>query len=371
MAGLSRRKVLLVGAGHAHLGVIAQAERFRAAAIELTVVEPGSFWYSGMATGMLSGAYARDDDRIAVDRWCALHGVGRAVERAVGLDHRHRRLWLASGQTLDYDAVSFNVGSDVDLTAFAGAQREAAVWPVKPVRTLWLLHVALRDAMRHDAVAHIAVVGGGAAGCEVAANIAALVAGSGLRVALYTQAPRLWPDAPRSAARRMSRVLARRGVDIVFDTRIVGKAGRSLLAADGRRFVVDHVILATGLVAPQITRASELPADAQGLKVGARLYSPADPRVFAVGDCVHFLPRPLPKLGVHGVRQAAVLAHNLIAGLSNRPYRTYRPRAHHLMILDLGDGTALARRGRFWWHGAASLAWKRRLDFGFMARHRR
>ncbi len=367
---MSARQVLLVGAGHAHLQVIGQAARFRAASIELAVVEPGSFWYSGMATGLLSGAYERDDDRIALGRWCAHHGVARIADRAIGLDHRHRRLWLASGQPMAYDAISFNVGSEVSLQAFSGGQREANVWPVKPVRTLWLLRNALLDDMRRGAGGHIAIVGGGATGCEVAANIAALTAGSGFRVALYTRASRLWPDAPRPAARRLARELARRGVDIVFDTSIAGKAGRRLLAVDGRQFTVDHMVLATGLTAPGVMQASDLAADAQGLHVGARLHAPTDTRVFAVGDCAQFLPRPLPKLGVHAVRQAPVLAHNLIAGLTRRPYMSYRPRTRHLMILDMGDGTALARRGRFWWHGGLSLAWKRGLDFGFMARYR-
>src|SRR5947209_4469363 len=59
-------RVVLLGAGHAHLDAIRHARSFTRRGFDLTVVAPGPFWYSGLATGMLGGEYAPEDDQIDV-----------------------------------------------------------------------------------------------------------------------------------------------------------------------------------------------------------------------------------------------------------------------------------------------------------------
>lgn len=83
------------------------------------------------------------------------------------------------------------------------------------------------------------------------------------------------------------------------------------------------------------------------------------------------LDHALPRLGVYGVRQAPVLLHNLAARLASRPLQRYVPQRQALAILDVGQGKGLAIRGRFWWAGRLSLAWKSRLDRGFLRQFRR
>ncbi|MDZ7749617.1 MAG: hypothetical protein U5K43_13120 [Halofilum sp. (in: g-proteobacteria)] len=46
-------RVVLVGAGHAHLWVAAKAGALRRRGAEVTLVAPGPTWYWGMATGVL------------------------------------------------------------------------------------------------------------------------------------------------------------------------------------------------------------------------------------------------------------------------------------------------------------------------------
>ncbi len=77
--------------------------------------------------------------------------------------------------------------------------------------------------------------------------------------------------------------------------------------------------------------------------------------VFAAGDCLHFVPRPLPKIGVFAVREAPILLHNLRASLDGRSLETFTPQDRYLSILNLGNRRALAYRGRLVWSGR--LAW--------------
>jgi len=56
--------ILLLGAGHAHLEVARRGREFAAAGHSLTLIDQGTFWYSGMATGMLGGACGAEADRL-------------------------------------------------------------------------------------------------------------------------------------------------------------------------------------------------------------------------------------------------------------------------------------------------------------------
>lgn len=364
---MSSGHVLLVGAGHAHLEVVRRAQRFREAGLEVTLVAPDDFRQPGIATSVLSGAVSPDQSRISVARHCQHHGVNHIVERVLGMSLEQRLLWLGTGRTLVYDAVSFDVGSEVDMNSIDSTGSAARIWPVRPARRLLDLHTALRADMAAGKTGVITVVGGGASGCEAAATIAALVEGSAMRVVIVTRGNRLWPEAPHNASRWLMRDLANRGVDILLRTQINASRGRCVYATDGRRFVADHVVLATGLKAPGVIRASGLPASDKGLAVEAGLYSPAAYNVFAAGDCADFMPRRLTRQNMHGIRQAPILAHNLVATVKERAFRNYRPVRHSLKVVDLGNGIGIACRGRWWWHGRRALALKQRREKGFMA----
>jgi hypothetical protein len=81
-------------------------------------------------------------------------------------------------------------------------------------------------------------------------------------------------------------------------------------------------------------------------------------------------PQPLAKLGVHAVRQGPVLEHSLLACRAGRTLPIYAPRRHAFQILDLGGGTALATRGRWWAEGPLLRRLKLAIDRRWLARYR-
>src|SRR4051794_7738354 len=89
-----RKRVVLVGAGHAHLETIRRASEFSRRGFELVVVAPNYFWYSGLATGMLGGTYPPSLDRVDIAALLA-RGGGRLVrDRATGIDVSARKVLL-------------------------------------------------------------------------------------------------------------------------------------------------------------------------------------------------------------------------------------------------------------------------------------
>ena len=59
-------RLVLVGAGHAHLHVLGRARILRDAGIDLHLISPATFLYSGLATGALSGALDLDAGQIDI-----------------------------------------------------------------------------------------------------------------------------------------------------------------------------------------------------------------------------------------------------------------------------------------------------------------
>ena len=366
--------VVLAGAGHVHLYVAAHARDLITRGARVVLIDPGDFWYSGLATGMLGGRYDSAEDRVDAKALAQAHGAEFIKDRIETVDTAARRLRLASGTELAYDYLSLNVGSRVDADSIAGAADDPSVWAVKPISNVWKLREHIEARFRADETPRVAVVGGGPTGCEVAANLAALATLHNriVHVTLLTPADRLIQQAPAGAARKLQRELIRHGVDIRTHVRVVRRKGPSLIAADGRSFAADIVVLATGLEAHPLVQTTGLPTrPKQGLRINSALHSIADERVFAGGDCAALEGFDLPKLGVFGVRQAAYIHANLLASLDRKRLSEYQPQKRFLAILNLGDGTALATWGPFWWHGRSSMWLKDFIDRRFLDNYRR
>lgn len=368
-----RHTVILVGAGHAHLYVAAHADTLIERGARVVLIDPAEFWYSGLATGMLGGMYEPAEDQVDPRALIEAHGGEFIQDRVEALDTGARRLRLADGGNLAYDFVSINVGSRVNVDAIPGAAHDPSVWPVKPVSNLWKLREHVEARFRAGETPRVAVIGGGATGSEVTANLTALAAryAIDLRVTLATSSDRLIAQAPAGAALALQRKLTRRGVVIRTHTHIVRREGKSLITEEGCHIDADVVVLAIGLEAHSLVHETGLPTHPKdGLRINAKLHSIADERVFAAGDCAVMEGFDLPKLGVFGVRQAVYIHANLLAGLEGKPLAEYEPQKRYLAILNLGDGTGLSTWGPFWWNGRSSMWVKDMIDRRFLEGYR-
>ncbi|ANH38375.1 NADH dehydrogenase [Nocardioides dokdonensis FR1436] len=346
--------LLLVGAGHAHLHLLRHADRLRAAGWDVVLLAPRWFDYSGVASAVATGALPVSDGRLDVAALAARSGV-RHLESLLGdLDTGARIATSATGEQVTYDVVSIGIGS---VTAGGGGPVGEDVVAVKPLARLQ----TLVDRLPAHAAATVSVIGGGSSGLELAAQLA--VRDGVARVRLVDGADRVGAGLPPGARRYVDRLLAARGVEVLTDRQVTRLEATSVTLADGQVFEHDLAVLAAGLDAPPLLERLRL-GDARGIPVRATLQHVDHDDVYAVGDCAFFTPGPLPRVGVHGVRQAPVLLAALEArgrGESTAGH-VYVPPRHWLSVLDLGDGLGLAVRGRWWWGGRGALRLKRRID---------
>jgi NADH dehydrogenase FAD-containing subunit len=364
------RRAVMLGAGHAHLFTLKRTAEFVRRGLELVLVAPEIFWYSGLATGVLAGNYPPELDQIDVGALVTRAGGQFLRARATAIDVAARTVTLDTGQSLSYDVLSCNLGSEVPVDAIPGAATFG--YAVKPVRNLWELRQALEARMGPASPRQplqIVVVGGGATGCEIAANLQHLVAThhGQAHITVLCRGDTLLGQMPRGAAEKMRRILEQRGIQLVLGAPVVRVEREVVTTADGKRFPYDFLVHAMGLTPPAVLRATGLPTSEDGaLLVDPFLRSVADPRVFGGGDCISLQVRELAKVGVYAVRESPILCHNLLASLQGRPLRRFRPQSRFLLILNLGDGTGLLTWGPLYWHSRLAFWFKDRIDRAFL-----
>jgi NADH dehydrogenase FAD-containing subunit len=366
------KHVVLVGAGHTHVAAAASAvPRLVAAGAEVTLVAPGPFWYSGLATGMLGGGYATALDTI---------DVGAVVTRGGGRFHRdtvtaiipgERTLVLGSGEQLRYDMLSLDVGSIVPGDALPGAVEYGVL--AKPIERLAEVRARLEAGFARRDLLRVCVVGGGPTGVELTAAVLALArrCHGALAITLIAAEPRLAAGFPETAREWLAAHLVRRGAVLRLGVEAAAVVPAGLRLANGEAIAADVTLVATGLKPPALLAEAGLPCDRDGAMIVDRSLScPVHPEIFGAGDCVAFAARALPRVGVYAVRQAPILAHNLLAQLRGEPLRDYEPQAAYLLVLNLGDGTGMAVRGGRWWYGRAAFRLKDWIDRRWLAAQR-
>jgi NADH dehydrogenase FAD-containing subunit len=369
--GAKPKRVVLLGAGHAHLYTIKRAAEFARRGFEFILVAPDMFWYSGLATGMLGGMYPPSLDRVDVSAMAAKGGGRFVCDKAVRIDSAAQTIHLEHNPPLTYDAVSLNLGSEIPNN-IPGAE---TAYAVKPIRKLWELHEDLERRLRAAAPSspvRMVIAGGGATACELAGNAKRLaeMMGKPIDLTLVTR-DGILKQFPAASVQTAVRGLEQRGVR--FKNGAVEKVeSGDAVTADGARVAFDVFVNATGLKPSPLIRTSGLPVDDDGaLIVDEHLRSAADGRVHGGGDCIVLRDRKLAKVGVYAVRQAPIIFENLLASLTGGTPRRFEPQRHYLLILNMGDGRGLATRGKFHWHGRLAFRLKDWIDRRFLAQYQR
>lgn len=361
------KHLVLVGGGHAHLTCLKKLKRMVNRGHRVTVVSLAPYhYYSGMGPGMLGGTYSPREIRFNIRSMAEAAGGEFVAGEVLRVDGPKRLLFLASGQTIEFDAVSFNTGSAIPLNSLAIFDNQR-VFPVKPIINLWKARQAILDLLGQGNL-DLIVAGGGPAGLEIAGNAWKLVRdlGGTARITLVAGRKLMgnFPDRVRHLALRS--LLARK-IEVIEGAHLAAlESGRARLD-NGREIPFAIALLALGVKPAPLFVDSGLPTGADGgLLVNAYLHAVDYPNIFGGGDCISFQPRPLDKVGVYAVRQNPVLFRNLTAVLEGQSLLPFRPQSDYLLIFNLGDGRGIFRRKNWIWDGRLAFILKDYIDRKFM-----
>ncbi|MFH2129296.1 MAG: FAD-dependent oxidoreductase [bacterium] len=364
---MMNKKLVLIGGGHAHMATLANIENIRARGHELTVIAPSEHhYYSGMGPGMLGKTYTPDDIRFRTRRVVEKQGGIFVLDTAVRIEAENRMVHLKSGRALAYDVLSCNAGSFVPQTGVVkGAEQ---VFASKPIERLQALQKEIIQRTATDRIA-IGIIGGGPSAAEISGNIWQLVRkqkGIMPEITIFSGSD-FFSRFSHQIGQRIRQILTRRGIQILEGDYAKVISDQQIILASGKTVALDLVVLAFGVRPSTLFADSGLPVGPDGgLAVNQFLQNETYPELFGGGDCIHFLPRPLNKVGVYAVRQNNVLLHNLLARLEGKPLQAFDPGGDYLLIYNLGGGQGVFHKNRVTFKGRLAFSIKDYIDRKFM-----
>lgn len=362
-------RLLLIGGGHAHMTILAHLGEIIEKGHEVCVIQPSNHhYYSGMGPGMLSTLYKADDIRFNTRFVVERSGARFVRAKAVSINPEKRAVTTDEDESIPYDVLSCNAGSFVPFTAVEGKQD--AIFSAKPIERLQEAQKKILSLAGNGRIS-ISVIGGGPAAIELAGNAHHLAMTTGCRniEVRMCAGKTMLKGFSLSVRRKIRSNFKSRGI-IIDETGYVEKIeDNTIYQENGATHSPDVIFLATGVKPSALFKASGLATGPDGgLKVNEFLQSTDYPNIFGGGDCIHFTPSPLDKVGVYAVRQNPVLLHNVCATLDGTQLEPFDPGGGYLLIFNLGSRVGVLKKGPLVMAGRLSFFIKDYIDRKFMDR---
>ncbi|MBU4611104.1 FAD-dependent oxidoreductase [Achromobacter sp. GG226] len=309
------QKVVIVGGGHAAAQLCASLIEGSFAGKVTLVCEESSLPYHRPP---LSKTFIKDPaaepQLLRAESVYQEAGIDvRLGDAVTAIDRAARRVTLASGATLDYDALVLATGTRARKLPDVPEDTENLVYLRNTTDAL-----RLRDAL--GAAPSVTVLGGGFIGLEIAATAGHL----GKPVTVFEAAPRLLARAvsPEASA-HVAETLREAGVTVRLGVTVDGfeRDGHRICAVtvQGERHPVDLLVAGIGAIPETaLAEAAGLACD-NGVVVDDHMRT-ADPAIYAIGDCTSFpYARWGKTLRLESVQNANDQARTLASVLLGQP----------------------------------------------------
>lgn len=280
--------------------------------------------------------------------------------RMDGLDRTRKEIHIAptldeSGKeviparVIPYDTLVMCLGSTTNDFGTPGAAEHAISLDTPQQAALFhnrLINACLRANAQPEPLRpgqlHIAIIGAGATGVELAAELHntvrefiafgldRIVPERDIKITVVEAAPKILPALPERLSKEVLNLLTRLNVDVLTGERVTEVSPLGVKTATGREVPAELTVWAAGIKAPEFLK------DIAGLETNRInqlvlndcLQTTRDPNIFAFGDCAA-CPWPekkgwVPPRAQSAHQQASHLAKMLprhIAGQALQPYR--------------------------------------------------
>jgi NADH dehydrogenase len=268
-----------------------------------------------------------------------------------------------AGRSIPYDTLILAVGSRADDFGTPGVAENCHF--IDDIREAEAFSELFRSRI-YQAVAgrtdlHVVVVGGGATGVELSAQLSQHVetlssyATNGipthLRLTLIENGSRVLGPFPERISKAVEAKLRQLGIEVRTSTKVVGADAKGVILDGNRRIDANLIVWAAGVKAPEVTSKLGLEVNRKGqIVVRPTLLSQADENVFALGDCSSLSGpngKPLPTTAQVARQQAVFLARSLAGHLKqNKPLAEFRFRDMGSLV-SLGDYAAYGTLGSY------------------------
>ncbi|RQZ18863.1 NAD(P)/FAD-dependent oxidoreductase [Burkholderia sp. Bp9031] len=371
-------RIVIVGGGIAGLQL---ATRFgeqlgRAGRAQVTVVDrsPTHVWKPMLHT-IAAGTRDVQQQQVIFLAHARDHGYTYQPGELKGLDRARRRVQLSEirsqdgelvidARELEYDVLILALGSQANDFGVPGVREHC--YFIDSQQQAETFNEALRmrvfRSIARDEPFRVAIVGAGATGVELAAELSRLLevaqaygdatVRERLQLTLLESGPRILAAFPPRISASAQRRLEQIGFHVLTSTRVTAADANGFHYGDSSFAEADLMVWAAGVKAPDFMQALGGLATnrANQILVGPALQATADEHVFAIGDCASLQPdgheRPLPPTAQVATQQAEYLAKHLPAWLDGKPLP---PFAFHDFgaLVSISDYDAFGTLGQF------------------------
>jgi NADH:ubiquinone reductase (H+-translocating) len=294
-------------------------------------------------------------DYLAQARW---HHFTFVLGALAGLDRKARHIEVAPveddegveilpARRIPYDSLVIAVGSESNDFGTPGVREHAFT-----IDSAWQAHLFHRRLVNacfranfaaDEAVLDIAIVGAGATGVELAAelhNTLRVLTAYGLenfhpdrqiRISVIEAGPRILPGLPEYIAKETLATLESLNVHVYLNERVVGVTAEAVTTATGREITANFTVWAAGIRCPAVLK------DLDGLEsnrihqlvVLPTLQSTRDADIFALGDCAAApwtAERTVPPRAQAAHQQSSHLVGTVTRRLDGKPPKPFRYR---------------------------------------------
>lgn len=294
---------------------------------------------------------------------CGLNRAAREVQMAP-LFAPDGRL-LVPERRLPYDTLVIAVGSQANDFGTPGVTEHCMMIDSRQQADAFNREVRIRilQCLAQDTDLSIAIVGGGATGVELAAELvqlteAAVAYGAQglaerINITLIESGPRLLAAFPQDISADTRTRLEALGIRVMTDTRVSAATDHGFTLGDGGQVAASLKVWAAGVKAPDFLANLDGLETARGnqLLVQPSLRTTRDPNIYVVGDCASLtLPgaqRPLPPTAQVAHQHAQHLIRHLPGAVLHGaaiPDFTYHDFGS---LVSLGDYDAFGSLGQF------------------------
>lgn len=387
-----RHRIVIVGGGAGGLELAARlgddAGRHGKAEIVLVDAVLTHMW-KPLLHEVAAGTLGPQENELNFLQQARRHHFRFHLGRLETVDREARQIWLAPlvdeagmevapRRPLAYDTLVIAIGAiDNDFGTPGVRAHSLSLNSMEEAQRFHrrLLALCARAEMSTGEAVRIAIVGGGATGVELAAELAGAadeIASYGmqlrelrlpLQIALLEAGDKLLAALPDDIAAKAGDDLRGRGVDIRLGARVAEVRADCVMLKGSERIPADLTVWAAGVQGPEVLEGLD------GLETNRRrqlvvhptLQTTRDANIFALGDCAACQPDPdappVPPKAQAAQQQAELLARSLqrhVAGKSLLEFH-YQERGNLISLgRDKAIGNVEAPTGRLHLHGRSA-----------------
>jgi len=309
--GEQEHKVVIVGGGAGGLELAAKlGRRFGPRHVLLVDKAPDHIWKPSLhevAAGTLD-IHREGLSYAMLARDCGftfIYGEATGVDREARTVHLEPVLIdqqeIFPARDLHYDTLVLAVGSRSNFFGTPGAREYAmaldSTEQAERFRQRFLRRLVVANANPAHSALEIAIVGGGATGVELAAELVEACKNIGLygldqldparsvSITLLEGADRILSALPEKMSSAAQRLLQQRGIQVRTSVRVAAVHPDALQDAQGGSYPCDICVWAAGIEAPAFLAALGLAVNRINQVVVNEGLRTQDPAIYAIGDC--------------------------------------------------------------------------------------